>query len=350
VLASREDGKSRGRRGYLEAQAAGDSGVVGTVEARTPSFASAFGPWLDELKLIAFFDGGRLSIRDRLPEQQWVFLLFGTGGGVRARALGIISGALDVGVPLRSEGTTSRYLPRIPHNGVLGPVLNSDRLSTTSFTSPPCSGDAWASVIIRSAGGAQVELPIQVPNCPNSCKELKAALPSLADGVFGIDPDGGAGSRLPFPAFCDMTTDGGGWTYLGHWDRMTTNARLFDQTAGAYDPARAALANGLLVVRHDAQDPNFNRGPGPCYAYQPFDYRAAIRRRLDFGSLGLHRDDLGSARWSRTAVVDPARRAGRLRRGGARRQRGLGSRSIRLCPLKWSVGLRASRRGSSPPL
>lgn len=46
-----------------------------------------------------------------------------------------------------------------------------------------------------------------------TCAEVLAATPSSLSGVYTIDPDG-TGAAAPFPAYCDMLEDGGGWTLL----------------------------------------------------------------------------------------------------------------------------------------
>ena len=101
-------------RGYAEVQGSGDYGAVGTFELRGPSLAKWFGkPVLNEWRFLAFVEGGRLVVRDALPDQKSFSRLLSAGGGSRIRLLDHLSGSVDVGVPLVSEGGTRRYHPRV---------------------------------------------------------------------------------------------------------------------------------------------------------------------------------------------------------------------------------------------
>jgi hemolysin activation/secretion protein len=98
-------------RGYLESEVLGDNGVLGSIEARTPSLGNFFGKDVDEWRFYAFGEGGILALDDPLPEQKSVFNLASAGVGTTLRTFDHFNGSLDVGVPLLPGPNTARYSP-----------------------------------------------------------------------------------------------------------------------------------------------------------------------------------------------------------------------------------------------
>ena len=92
-----------------------------------------------------------------------------------------------------------------------------------------CDGTAWVAL---SGGGSSA--------APKSCSAIKLADPAAASGAYTINPTGAQGKTVQ--VWCDMTTDGGGWTLVaqrnqyGSFNSSWAVAEMAVPELAAYQP------------------------------------------------------------------------------------------------------------------
>ncbi len=103
-------------RGYFETQALADDAVFGSLELHSPHLGRGDWEYLDQLKLLAFVDGGKGWVKNPLPGSSRGEFLSSAGLGLRFKAWKHLSGALDVGVPFNTLGSVKSGDPRVHFN------------------------------------------------------------------------------------------------------------------------------------------------------------------------------------------------------------------------------------------
>lgn len=153
----------------------------------------------------------------------------------------ITAGVVPIAVNLHSDYWNGLELG----NGTHGPANSNQALldgsaqrsdwwyaigSTVAYGNP--AGIPMASPVLGSgAGVSEVNLWIKEDDTVtnyNSCKAILDAGASIGNGLYTIDP-GNTGTKIP--VYCDMTTDGGGWTRIMYHDYAAAGVFASDAEA-----------------------------------------------------------------------------------------------------------------------
>ncbi|GMV40578.1 MAG: hypothetical protein AMXMBFR64_22940 [Myxococcales bacterium] len=156
----------------------------------------------------------------------------GVSGSLAVGGTSALSGAVTVGSTGAPAGLTVSGGVQV---GVDSGSCTSARAGTLRWNGSEsqmevCDGSAWTAAI---GGGSSPALGQGPLNPGLTCTDILLQGASLGDGTYWIDPNGGNPSDS-YQAFCDMTTDGGGWTLVAYAGDNSAGFPRMDIDVGVY--------------------------------------------------------------------------------------------------------------------